>query len=84
MRLEDQLKEQILEQLNIDDISLEEFDDDMPLFGEGLGLDSLDAIELVVLMRKHYDLEVKDKTEAREIFTDVKSMADYIRSQKGE
>lgn len=83
MRLEDELKELIICELQIKDISPNALEDDTLLFEkEGLGLDSLDAIELVVLMKKHYRLEIKNRNVARGVLVSVKTMADYIRSQQ--
>ena len=53
-----------------------------PLFGEGIGLDSLDAVELVLLLQKHYKLEIKDMEEAKLAFASVQSLADYIRARQ--
>jgi acyl carrier protein len=84
MRLEDKLKQLIIAELQIKDIQAEELDDNTPIFGEGLGLDSLDAIELAVILKKHYNLEIKNRNAARGIFVSVKTIADYIRKQGGE
>ena len=83
MELEQQLKKQIIEELKLEDLTPEEIKDEEPLFGEGLGLDSLDAVELVVLLKKHYQLEISGMEEAREAFASVKSLADYVREKKG-
>jgi acyl carrier protein len=48
------------------------------LFGEGLGLDSIDALELIVLLEKEYDVKIKDPKDAKDVFASVKTMADYI------
>ena len=58
--------------------------DDHPLFGEGLGLDSLDAVELVVLLKKHYQTEIKDMDEARKAFASITALAEYIRAHRTE
>lgn len=80
MRLEEQLKELIIEELKLPDIKPEEIKDDDLLFGEdGLGLDSLDAVEVVVIMKRHFNTEVEDIESSREIFRCVKTLADYIR-----
>jgi acyl carrier protein len=78
--LEEQLKELIIEELKLPDIRPEEIKDDDLLFGEdGLGLDSLDAVEVVVIMKRHFNTEVEDIESSREIFRSVKTLADYIR-----
>ena len=72
------LKSQIVEQLNLEEVKPEDIDANAPLFGDGLGLDSIDALELIVLMEKNYDIKIHDPKEAKEIFTSVQTMADYI------
>jgi acyl carrier protein len=52
------LKKEVIEQLNLEDISVEDIDPDSPLFGEGLGLDSIDALELIVLLEKNYGIKI--------------------------
>ncbi|HLG39711.1 MAG TPA: phosphopantetheine-binding protein [Chitinophagaceae bacterium] len=75
------LKIQIIEALNLD-IKPEEFDNDMPLFGTGLGLDSIDALELVVILDKHYKIKITDSEQAKRIFVSVRTLAEFIKSQK--
>jgi acyl carrier protein len=72
------LKKIIVEDLNLEELTPEEIDDNAPLFGEGLGLDSLDAVELVVLVQKHFGLEIKDMEEGRTAFQSVNALAAYI------
>ena len=72
------LKEQLIEQLSLEDITPEDIGDDMPLFGEGLGLDSLDAVEIIVLLKRSFGVEVVDAQQSREIFRSVNTLADYI------
>lgn len=76
------LKVKLIEQLSLEDITPEEIADDMPLFGEGLGLDSLDAVEIIVLLQRNFDVQVKDAQESRAIFENVNTLADYIVKQK--
>jgi len=78
------LKIKLIEQLSLEDITAEEISDDMPLFGEGLGLDSLDAVEIIVLLQRNFSVEVKDAQESREIFKTVNTLAEYIYAQKAE
>ena len=79
MELKEQLKAMIIEALNLEDITPNDIEDDMPLFGEdGLGLDSIDALELIVMMEKQYGIKLKDPKEGKEIFKSVATMAEYI------
>jgi acyl carrier protein len=73
-----ELKKQIIEVLNLEEMQPEDIDADAPLFGEGLGLDSIDALELIVLMEKQYGIKLKDPKEGKEIFKSVATMAEYI------
>ena len=73
-----ELKVLLVEQLSLEDITPEEIGDDMQLFGEGLGLDSLDAVEIVVLLQRNFNLEVKDMEQSREVFTSVNTLAEYV------
>ena len=79
MRLEDELKQVIIDELKLEDVETGEIADEDMLFGEGLGLDSLDAVELVVVLKKKYGVDLEDMDKAREAFTSVKTLADYIR-----
>jgi acyl carrier protein len=73
-----QLQKLIIKQLNLEVVTVETFDPDMPLFGEGLGLDSIDAIELIVLLDKNYGIKIGDSKEGRKVFQSVRTMAEYI------
>jgi acyl carrier protein len=77
-----ELKKEIIKALNLEDVKPEDILDDTPLFGDGLGLDSIDALELIVLMEKKYGVKLKDPSQGREIFLSVKVMADYIREHR--
>ena len=79
MRLEEELKQVIIDELKLEDVETGEIADEDMLFGEGLGLDSLDAVELVVVLKKKYGVDLEDMDKAREAFTSVKTLADYIR-----
>lgn len=76
------LKELLVENLSLEDIRPEDIKDDEILFGDGLGLDSLDAVEIVVLLQRNFGLEVKDMKQGREIFYSVDTLARYIYENK--
>lgn len=78
------LKHQIVKYVNILDTTPEQITDDMPLFGsQGLGLDSIDSFELVVMLEREYDIKLTNPTEARKILVDVNHIADFIIGTKG-
>ena len=77
-----ELKSKIIEQLKLQDITPEQIDDDAPLFGTGLGLDSIDALELVVLLEKDYGIVIKDIEEGRPAFRSVKTLAEFIAAKR--
>lgn len=60
----------------------DDIDDEAPLFGEGLGLDSIDALELIVLMEKHYGIRLASAAEGKEIFKSIQTMADYVAKNR--
>ena len=72
------LKTQIIEVLNLEDLEIDDIDTESALFNEGLGLDSIDALELIVLMEKEYGIKIEDPKKGKEIFYSVKTMAEYI------
>ena len=76
------LKGEIIEQLNLEDMKKEDIDNDAPLFGEGLGLDSIDALELIVLLEKNYGIKVANPADGKKIFQSVRTMAQYIEDNK--
>ena len=76
------LKQEIIEVLNLEDIKPEDIDNDAPLFGEGLGLDSIDALELIVLMEKNYGIKLQDPAKGKEIFKSINVMADFIQKNR--
>jgi len=82
LRLEDELKEMLIRELKLVDVKPEDIKDEDPLFGEGLGLDSLDAVEVVVLLQKNYGIEVKGMENNREVFSSIKALAEFVRSKK--
>jgi acyl carrier protein len=80
--LKEELKSKIIEQLNLEDVSVGEIADDDALFGDGLGLDSIDALELIVMLDKDYGIRLSDPKEGRKIFESVQVMADYIQEHR--
>ena len=82
LRLE--LKTKIIEQLNLEDIEISDIADNDPLFGEGLQLDSIDALELIVVLEKDYGIKLNDPKEGKEIFKSVAVMADYISKHRSK
>ena len=79
-----ELKKRIIEELNLQDIKPEDIVDDAPLFGDGLGLDSIDALELVVLMEKYYGVKIKDETVGKKVLQSINTMAEYIQEEKSK
>ena len=77
-----QIKEILVNDLKIQDIKPEEINDTEPLFEEGLGLEYLDAVELVVLVQKYFDVQIVDMEEGRKAFVSVESLAQYILDHK--
>lgn len=77
-----QLKKEIIEVLNLEEVKPEDIDNDASLFGEGLGLDSIDALELIVLIEKNYGIKLKDPAQGKEIFQSISVMADYIAKNR--
>ncbi len=77
--LKEKLKTQIIEQLNLEDLTPADIEDDKPLFGDdGLGLDSIDALEFIVILDTHYGIKIADPSEGREIFHSINTLAAYI------
>ena len=73
-----ELKEKIIESLNLEDVTPSDIDDNDSLFGDGLGLDSIDALELIVMLDKDYGIKLTDPKEGKKIFESVEIMAKYI------
>jgi acyl carrier protein len=80
--LKEQLKKQIIEFLNLISVKPEDIKDDEPLFGEGPGLDSIDSIELIVLLGREYGIDIKDPKEGRKVLTNINTMAAYIEEHR--
>ena len=80
--LHNELKQLIIDALNLEDMSIDEIETEAPLFGDGLGLDSIDALELIVLLEKDYGIKLKDPKEGKAIFESIGVMADYIAKHR--
>ncbi len=76
------LKEQIIEALNLEEMTPADIDENDPLFGEGLGLDSIDALELIVLLEKEYGIKLANPAEGKEIFKSVAAIAAYVSENR--
>ena len=82
-KLIEELKKEIIEALNLQDLSMEEFDDDAPLFGdEGLGLDSIDALEIIMILEKNYGIRLANAAEGRDIFKNARAIAEYVEKNR--
>ena len=77
-----ELRKELIKQLNLEDMLPANFDENTPLFGEGLGLDSIDSLELVVLMDRNYGLKLKDPKEGKHVFYSIRTMAEYIHKNR--
>lgn len=77
-----ELKDEIIEALNLEEMTADDIDENEPLFGEGLGLDSIDALELIVLLEKKYGIKLADPAEGKRIFTNVAAIADYVSKNR--
>ncbi len=76
------LKRQLIEALNLEGMQAEDIDDNAPLFGEGLGLDSIDILELIVLLEREYGIKITSPQEGKKVFQSVAVMADYIEKHR--
>jgi acyl carrier protein len=80
--LMNKLKGEIILQLNLQDVKKEDIDNDAPLFGAGWGLDSIDALELIVLLDKNYGIRITNPQDGKKVFQSVRTMAEFIQSNK--
>lgn len=78
----EELKKQIIDVLNLEDMTTDEIETDAPLFGTGLGLDSIDALELIVMLEKQYGIKLANPAEGKAIFKSVATMADYVSQHR--
>lgn len=77
-----ELKERIIDALNLEDITPADIQDNDPLFGDGLGLDSIDALELIVLLDKEYGIKLADPKQGKEIFQSIETVAQYVATNR--
>ncbi|MBR1505204.1 MAG: acyl carrier protein [Prevotella sp.] len=77
-----ELKQKIIEALNLEEMTPEEIDSDVALFGDGLGLDSIDALELIVLLEKNYGIKLANPADGKAIFKSVRTIAEYVSQHR--
>ena len=78
------LKIQIIAQLNLQDVKPEDIGDDQPLFVDGLGLDSIDALELIVLLQQNYKIKLSNAEDGPKVFKSVRTLAEYITAHQNQ
>lgn len=78
----DQLKSQIIEALNLEDMTAQDIDAEAPLFGDGLGLDSIDALELIVLLEREYGIKLTNPAEGKQIFKSIATIAEFVSKNR--
>lgn len=76
------LKREIIEALNLKHLKPEDIGNDQPLFGDGVGLDSIDALELIVLLKQNYNIQISDPQDGPKIFQSVRTIAEFIQAHK--
>ncbi len=81
-QLINQLKAEIIDVLNLEGMQPDDIDAQAPLFGDGLGLDSIDALELIVLLERNYGIKLASAAEGKEIFKSVQTMAAYVAANR--
>ena len=82
MELKDQIKELIIDSLNLEDVTPESIDDGAPLFQDGLGLDSIDALELAVAIERKFRVTIPDEAVGKQAFSSVNSLTQYVAEHK--
>ncbi|MCH5329398.1 MAG: acyl carrier protein [Alistipes sp.] len=81
-QLIEELKKHLIEELNLEDITPADIDAEAPLFGDGLGLDSIDALEIILILERHYGVKLANAAEAKPIFYSVKTLAEYVMQNR--
>jgi len=79
-----ELKTEIIEVLNLEEMDINDIDPDEPLFGEKFGLSSIDALELIVLLERKYNIKIESAEEGKKIFYSIKTMAEYIKQHNNK
>ena len=82
--LKTELKQLLIERLKFEDMTPADIPDDEPLFGGGLGLDSIDALEIVVMLESEFGVKVKNESSAREHFQSIAALADFVEQRRRE
>lgn len=77
-----QFKTQLIEALNLEDVTPEDIDNDAPLFGDGLGLDSIDALELIVILDRYYGIKLANASDGKSVFKSINTIAEYITEHR--
>ena len=80
--LKEELKKQLIEALNLEEVTTDDIDSAAPLFGDGLGLDSIDALEIILILEKNYGIRIANPAGAKEIFYSIDTLADYIENNR--
>ncbi len=80
--LKRQLKEQIITALNLEEMTPDDIDDNAPLFGGGLGLDSIDALEIIVILDKYYGIKLSNPAEGKDVFKSIDSIAGFVQTHR--
>ncbi|WP_321436268.1 phosphopantetheine-binding protein [uncultured Bacteroides sp.] len=82
-QLIEKIKKELIEELNLEEITPQDIDDNAPLFGsEGLGLDSIDALEIILILERNYGIKMANPSEGKEIFYSVSTLATYIKENQ--
>ncbi len=81
-KLIEELKQHLIEELNLEDITPADIDAEAPLFGDGLGLDSIDALEIILILEKNYGVRLVNSAEAKPVFYSVKTLAEYVMQHR--
>tara|TARA_B100000902_G_C27209331_1_gene863454 strand:+ start:652 stop:906 length:255 start_codon:yes stop_codon:yes gene_type:complete len=81
--LKEEIKKKLIQHLNLEELNVNDIKDDTPLFGEGIGLDSIDVLEIIVMLDKHYNIKITKPEDGEKIFQTVNSLAEYIESHNG-